>query len=72
MKLPLHYITDAQGNKMSVVISYSDWLAFESNYKKIENKLAVLDSIKTGIKEVKNARKQGVALQSLEDFLNEY
>jgi hypothetical protein len=71
MNLPLSYITDAQGNKMSVVIAYSDWLAFEANYKKIENKLAVLASIKAGIKEVKNARRQGIPLQSLEDFLSE-
>jgi hypothetical protein len=71
MNLPLNYITDSKGNKMSVIIAYSDWLEFELQYLRLKNKLSVLSSIKSGIKEVKEARKKGLELQSLEDFLNE-
>lgn len=56
---------------MSVIIPYSDWLEFELQYMRLKNKLSVLSSIKSGIKEVKEARKKGLELQSLEDFLNE-
>lgn len=71
MDITLNYITDEQGQKMSVIISYQEWLMFEAAYKKLSNKLSVLKSIKTGIQEVKESRKKGVELQSLEDFLNE-
>lgn len=54
-----------------MIISYQEWLIFEDAYKKLSNKLSILKSIKAGIQEVKDARKKGIELQSLEDFLNE-
>jgi len=71
MSLPLQYITDPAGNKTAVVIPYSEWTAFERKYQKLLKKLDVLDTIRDGIREVKESRRKGVPLQSLEDFLNE-
>jgi hypothetical protein len=71
MSLQLQYITDPAGNKTAVVISYDEWTAFERKYQKLLKKLDVLDTIREGIQEVKEARRKGVPLQSLEDFLHE-
>lgn len=71
MSLPLQYITDPAGNKTAVVISYADWVIFERKYQKLLKKLDVLDTIREGIQEVKEAHRKGVPLQSLEEFLNE-
>jgi hypothetical protein len=71
MDLSLNYITNPQGEKVSVIISYKEWTEFEALFNRLNNKLAVLKSIKTGIQEVKEAREKGHQLQSLEDFLSE-
>lgn len=71
MSLQLQYITDPAGNKTAVVISYAEWVTFERKYQKLLKKLDVLDTVREGIQEVKEARRKGAPLQSLEDFLNE-
>lgn len=71
MQQSLQYITDDLGNKTSVIIPYSDWEKFNERYRKLLNKIQILTGIKNGILEVKEARKKGVKLQSLTDFLNE-
>lgn len=71
MSITLQYITDAAGNRTAVVISYSEWIDFQTQYQKLLKKLDVLNAIRNGIKEVKKARQKGQMLQSLEDFLHE-
>ena len=71
MQQSLQYITDDSGNKTSVIIPYNDWEKFNERYQKLLNKIQILTGIKDGILEVKEARKKGVELQSLTDFLNE-
>lgn len=71
MNFNVNYITDEVGNKMSVIVPYNEWIALQMNYRQLLSKLALRETIKEGIQEVKNARKKGIKLQSLSDFLNE-
>lgn len=71
MTLHINYITDAKGNKVSVVIPYEEWLEYQSTQKKIDKKEQVLKSIKNGLKEIAEAKKNNKKLQTLEEFLNE-
>lgn len=71
MKAHTQYISDNQGNPVSVVVPFEEWQAFNERYKRLSNKLKVLSGIKSGILEVKNAKKTGEPLQSLNDFLDE-
>ncbi len=71
MQQSLKYITDDLGNRTSVIIPYSDWEKFNESYQKLLNKIQILTGIKNGILEVREARKKGVELQSLTNFLNE-
>lgn len=71
MNLQLQYITDAAGTKTSVIIPFAEWEAFAVQHQQLQKQLTILKNIQSGIKEVKDARKKGVELQSLTDFLNE-
>lgn len=65
----LKYIVDEHGNIMSVLVPVKVWEDLNSNYKKLQSKLAVFESIKQGLSEVKTARKNGKKLQTLQDIL---
>lgn len=67
MNTNISYITNQQGQKISVVIPYQEWI----NYEKILQKQNIIQDIKESMKEIKEAKKTGKSLQSLEDFLNE-
>jgi hypothetical protein len=67
----IQYITDSSGNKTAVVIPFTQWEDMTQQYCKLQNKLNVLLCIQAGIKEIRQAKRKGEKLQSLEDFLHE-
>lgn len=50
---------------------YEDWTKLNTRIKRLENKLKVFSDIRDGMKEVALARKNGVKLQSLSEFIYE-
>lgn len=65
----LKYIVDEHGNKISVLVPVTVWEDLNSNYKKIQSKLAVFESMKQGLGEVITTRKNRKKLQPLQDIL---
>lgn len=60
MNFNVNYITDEVGNKMSVIVPYNEWIALQMNYRQLLSKLALRETIKEGIQEVKNAKKKAL------------
>ncbi len=71
MSQTLQYIVDNSGNKVSVIVPFTDWEKLNNQYQKLLNKLNVLQGIKDSIIEIKTSKKNAKELQSLSDFLNE-
>lgn len=67
----IQYFTNQKGQKTSVIVPYKKWEELQMNLEALQNKLNVFLSIQEGIEEVKQAKKSGVKLQKLADFLNE-
>jgi accessory colonization factor AcfC len=65
----LKYIIDEGGYKTSVLVPVKVWEDLNANYQKLQNKLALLNNIHEGLKEVKAAKKTGKKLQTLKEFL---
>jgi len=65
----LKYIVDESGQNTSVLVPVKLWDDLNANYKKLENKLAVFNSIHNGLHEVKKAKTSKRKLQSLKDLL---
>ena len=49
MKAHTQYVSDNQGNPVSVIVPFEEWQAFNERYKKLSRKLKVLSGIKGGI-----------------------
>ena len=71
MKNNVQYIVDTAGKPTSVVVSLSEWERVNEQYEKLLRKMQLLTGIKGAILEVRKAKKNGTALQSLRSFLNE-
>lgn len=67
----LKYIIDDTGYKTSVLVPVKTWEELNNKYKKLQNKIDVFNSINQGLSEIKQAKKSGKKLQSLNDFLSE-
>ena len=67
----LKYMVDEKGDKTSVLVPLKTWEKINHEYSQLQNKLRVFTSIKSGIKEVKEAKRTGKKLQTLKDFLRE-
>lgn len=65
----LKYIVDDNGNKTSVLVPVKVWQDLNTNYEKLQAKLAILSGIRDGLSEVKKNTKSGKKLQTLKDFL---
>ena len=65
----LKYIVDDNGNKTSVLVPVKVWEDLNTNYEKLQAKLAILSGIRNGLNEVKRNKKSGKKLQTLKDFL---
>ena len=65
----LKYIINESGHKTSVLVPLKIWEELNNNYEQLQKKLDVFNSIRTGLKEVNDAKKTGKKLQTLKDFL---
>jgi len=67
----MQYIIDDKGVKTSVIVPFAIWEKINEDYQKLQNKLKVFVAIREGVAEIKAAKKQGIELQTLSDFLDE-
>lgn len=65
----LKYIVDERGQKTAVLVPVKVWNGLNENYQKPQNKLSVFNSIRDGLKELKQAKETGRNLSTLKDFL---
>ena len=71
MRNTMQYIIDDKGVKTSVIVPFAKWEKINEDYLKLQNKLKVFVAIREGVGEIKAAKKQGIELQTLSDFLDE-
>ena len=71
MAMPVQYIIDNEGNKVSAVIPFMEWESVTDKYRKLQNKLNILLGIQESMHEIRTARKKNKKLQTLDSFLNE-
>ena len=71
MPTPLKYIVDDTGQKTSVLVPVKIWEDLNNNYKKLEQKLKILNGIQQGLLEVNQTKKSGRKLQTMKEFLSE-
>ncbi len=55
----MKYIVDDRGAKTSVVVPLKQWEKINTDYKRLQEKLRVFQSIKSGIKEIKESKLKG-------------
>ncbi len=67
----LRYAAVIEKRRKEPTVSLDDWTKLNERLRTLQNKLDVVTSIQTGIKEVKEARKLKQKLQTLSDFINE-
>ncbi len=65
------YITDNLGNKISVIVPFTEWKDFLCRHRKLRKRLKILRGIRNGFSEVKKSRANKIPLRGLKDFLNE-
>jgi macrodomain Ter protein organizer (MatP/YcbG family) len=65
----LKYIVDDSGQKTSVLVPLRVWEDLNTNYQKLQMKMNVFNTIQQGLKEIKESKKTGRKLQTLNDFL---
>jgi hypothetical protein len=61
--------TDENGNKISVIVPYEDWKKINERLENLQNKLKIFSSVREGIREIGEARKNNKNLQDLADFI---
>jgi hypothetical protein len=71
MATALKYIVDENGDKTSVLVPIKTWEKVNDDFIKIQNKLRILTGIKSSLSEIKEAKRLGKKLQTLNNFLNE-
>lgn len=69
MNNSLKYIVDDNGHKSSVLVPIKVREELNTNYKKLQNKLEILNSIGEGLNEVQDAKKTGRKLQTLKEYI---
>jgi len=67
----VQYVVDNSGSKISVILPFIEWEKLNSEYQKLQNKMEIMLGIQNSIAEIKEAKKTGIKLQTLTDFLNE-
>jgi len=67
----IQYIIDNSGSKVSVILPFLEWEQLNSKYRKLQNKLEILQGIQDSMTEIRKTKKSGEKLQTLTDFLNE-
>ncbi len=54
----IQYVIDNSGNKISVILPFSDWELLNSRYEKLKKKLEILQGIQESMNEIKYAKKK--------------
>ncbi len=70
----IQYITDAAGNKTSVIVPIDEWDAVSRDAKeanRAKRELEILIGIREALEEVKEAKRTGRELPLVRDLLNE-
>ena len=67
----LKYIVNNNGHKTSVLVPVKVWEDLNNNYQRLQKKLNILNGIKEGLNEVRQAKKTGKKLQTLKTFLSD-
>ena len=67
----ISYLVDKEGKRIAVQISIDEWKKVVEEFKKIQKTNEILQGLKEAFLEVKQAKKEGRKLQTLEDFLKE-
>jgi hypothetical protein len=67
----LKYIKDEPGQKTAVLIPVKVWADLNTNYKKLRQKLKVMNDIHSALHEVYDARKSGKKMKTLKEFLDQ-
>ncbi|MBL7729444.1 MAG: hypothetical protein JNM68_17240 [Dinghuibacter sp.] len=67
----IKYMVNEKGTRTSVLVPLKTWEKMTQDYTRMQNKLQILTGIKSGLDEVKAAKKSGRKLQTLKDFLRE-
>lgn len=71
MSKAIQYVTDAEGEKNAVIVPIGEWRKLQDKYRRLKNKLDVLNGLQEAVEEVnaiKRGEKQG---QTLKDLLDE-
>ena len=71
MKSTVQYLTNEAGERTAVVVAYADWEKLQSQRQQLKQKLEIMQGIRAGLREVKEARQTGRALPSLREFLED-
>jgi hypothetical protein len=71
MSMNIQFLTDSKGRKKSALVPIKQWEEVISLNQQLSRKLEVLTGIASGLHEVQSAKKAGIQLQSLSDFLDE-
>jgi hypothetical protein len=71
MKNTVQYLTNEAGERTAVVVAYAEWEKMRQQRQHLKQKLAIMQGIQAGFREVKEARRTGRSLPSLRDFLSD-
>lgn len=69
MTTTVKYLIGDKGHKTAVLVPMKEWEAMQQKQQQLVQKLAVFNSIRAGLTEVREAKKGGKKLQILKDFL---
>jgi 2-phospho-L-lactate guanylyltransferase (CobY/MobA/RfbA family) len=68
----IRYLLKDDSNENAVLVPIRKWEMLNKRYQKLRSKYNILFGIQKSIKEMKQAEKQGIKLQTLDEFLSEY
>ncbi len=56
----IQYVVDHSGNKVSVILPFSEWEQLNSQYEKLKKKLEVLQGIQESMNEIRYAKNKEI------------
>ncbi len=71
MKIPIQYVSDAQGKTQAVLMPLSDWERILNKLRKYEQTLKIRSDLKEAFDEIKALKKNKGKAQTLSEFLDE-
>ncbi len=71
MASAIKYIKDQSGQLTSVLVPVKVWDDLNANYKKLQQKLKIMNDIHQALHEVQQSRKTGKKLRTIKEFLSE-